>query len=185
MNTLSSGVMIAIGNDLSDDIPSAWIGCLGCYNSGRLIGKWIPGLECDDLESAGLTDSSGKCVVCRDSDEFLAMDHENYLGLLDGGEPNPRECYEAALQLDDVQEYERDILKAWLSNGMTFDIDEMRECYIGEYATDEDMAQEYIENTGLLSDVPDSLARYFDISAYARDMMFDMFESGGHYFMSR
>jgi len=90
-----------------------------------------------------------------------------------------------ALKLDDVAEYERDILKAWLSNGMDFDLDEMRECYIGEYASDEDMAQEYIDNTGLLSDVPDYLSRYFDLESYARDMMFEMFESDGHYFLSR
>jgi antirestriction protein len=176
--------MTNILNDKATDTPRAWIGCLGCYNSGRLIGKWIPGIECDDLHSAGLTDSAGKCNQCG-ADEFLALDHENFLGLLDGGEPNPMECYEMAVQLESVQEYERDILKAWLSNGMDFDLDSMRECYIGEYSSDEDMAQEYIDNTGLLSDVPDYLSRYFDIQAYARDMMFDMFEADGHYFMSR
>jgi antirestriction protein len=167
------------------DTPSAWIGCLGCYNAGRLIGKWIPGLECDDLEAAGLTDSAGRCTRCG-ADEFLAMDHEHFMGLLDGGEPNPQECYEAAEKLASVEEYEREILKAWLSNGMDFDLDSMRECYVGEYATDEDMAREYIESTGLLDrDASEFLTRYFDFEAYARDMMFDMFECDGHYFMSR
>lgn len=166
------------------DTPSAWIGCLGCYNSGRLVGRWIPGIECDDLESVGLTDSAGKCKQCG-ADEFLALDHENFMGLLDGGEPNPMECYEMALKLADVAEYEREILVAWLSNGMNFDLDEMRECYIGEYSSDEDMAREYIDSTGLLSDVPDHLSRYFDFESYARDMMFDMFAVNGHYFMSR
>ena len=164
--------------------PSAWIGCLGCYNSGRLIGKWIPGLECDDLEAAGLTDSAGKCNRCG-ADEFLALDHENFMGLLDGGEPNPQECFEAAEKLASVEDSEQDILKAWLSNGMEFDLDEMRECYIGEFSTDQDMAQEYIDSTGLLNDVPDYLSRYFDIEAYARDIMHDIFEVDGHYFMSR
>jgi antirestriction protein len=184
MSTLNNGVMIAIGNNEDTDTPRAWIGCLGCYNAGRLIGKWIDGIDCDDLESAGLTDSAGRCNRCG-ADEFLALDHENFLGLLDGGEPNPRECYDMAVKLDDVADYEREILTAWLSNGMEFDLDTMRECYIGEYATDEDMAQEYIDNTGLLSDVPDYLSRYFDVERYARDMMFDMFEINGHYFMSR
>jgi len=166
------------------DTPSAWIGCLGCYNSGRLIGKWIPGTECGDLHAAGLTDSAGRCNRCGAA-ECLALDHENFLGLLDGGEPNPQECYEMALKLDDVAEYERDILKAWLSNGMEFDLDTMRECYIGEFTTDEDMAQEFINSTGLLDGAPDYLSRYFDLSAYARDMMYDIFECDGHYFMSR
>jgi antirestriction protein len=166
------------------ETPSAWIGCLGCYNSGRLIGKWIAGLDCDDLEAAGLTDSSNRCLRCG-ADEFLALDHENFMGLLDGGEPNPQECYEAAEKLASVEDNEHEILKAWLDNGMEFDLDLMRECYVGEFATDQDMAQEYIDSTGLLSDVPDHLARYFDVESYARDMMFEMFESGGHYFMSR
>jgi antirestriction protein len=183
MTTLENGVMIAIGNDKDTDTPSAWIGCLGCYNSGRLIGKWIPGIECDDLQAAGLTDSAGKCNRCG-CDEFLALDHENFMGILDGGEPNPQECYEAAEKLESVQEYEREILKAWLSNGMDFDLDAMRECYVGEYASDEDMAREYIESTGLLDD-KEFLTRYFDFEAYARDMMWDMFECDGHYFMSR
>jgi len=165
------------------DTPSAWIGCLSCYNSGRLVGKWIDGLACDDLEAAGLTDSAGRCTRCG-ADEFLALDHENFMGLLDGGEPNPQECYEMAVKLAEVQEYEREILAAWLSNGMEFDLDSMRECYIGEYANDEDMAREYIESTGLLDD-KGFLTRYFDFESYARDMMFDMFEADGHYFMSR
>ena len=67
---------------------------------------------------------------------------------------------------------------------MEFDLDEMRECYIGEFSTDEDMAREYIDSTGLLDD-KEFLTRYFDFELYARDMMFDMFESDGHYFMSR
>ena len=166
------------------DTPSAWIGCLGCYNSGRLIGKWIPGLECDDLEAAGLTDSAGRCNRCG-ADEFLALDHEHFGGLLDGGEPNPMECYEAAEKLASVEDHEKDILKAWLSNGMDFDLDAMRECYIGEFSSDQDMAQDYIDSTGLLNDVPDYLSRYFDLEAYARDMMYDIFEIDGHYFMSR
>lgn len=175
------GETMTINTITINETPSAWIGCLGCYNSGALVGKWIAGLECDDLEAAGLTDSAGKCNRCG-ADEFLAMDHENFLGLLDGGEPNPRECYEAALQLDEVEEYERDILKAWLSNGMEFDLDAMRDAYIGEFDSDEDMAQDYLDNTGALADMPDFLSRYFDLTAYARDCMHDCFEVDGHYF---
>lgn len=165
------------------DTPRAWIGCLGCYNAGRLIGKWLDGVECDDLQAAGLTDSDDKCLRCG-ADEFMALDHENYLGVLNG-EVSAQEAADAAQLLSSVEDYERDILVAWLSNGMEFDLDAMRECYIGEYSSDEDMAEEYLDNTGLLSEIPEFIARYFDTAAYARDMMFDMFEINGHYFMSR
>jgi hypothetical protein len=184
MSTLNNGVMIAIGNDKSTDTPSAWIGCLGCYNAGRLIGKWIPGLECDDLEAAGLTDSAGRCTRCG-ADEFLAMDHEHFLGLLDGGEPNPQECYEAALQLAEVQEYEREILAAWIGNGMDFDLDAMRDSYIGEYEGDREFAESLVNENGLLESIPENLQNYFDYDAYARDLMYDAWEYSGHYFWNR
>ena len=34
----------------------------------------------------------------------------------------------------------------------------------------EDVAMEYVEETGLLHDVPDNLKYYFDYKAYGRDM---------------
>jgi len=165
-----------------EEIPAAWVGCLGCYNSGRLVGKWIPGSECDDLESAGLTDSAGKCLKCG-ADEFWVMDHENFRGIING-ECSPSEAYDAAQKLEEVEENEREILAAWLSNGMEFDIEKMRDAYIGEYSHDEAMAEEYLENTGMLDDAPKFLARYFDYASYARDMMNDVWEFGGHYFMN-
>lgn len=166
-----------------DTTPRAWVGCLGCYNSGALVGKWLDGETCADLESAGLADSAGKCIRCV-SDEFWVMDHENYLGALKG-ECSPSEAQEIAESLASVPDYEREILSAWLSNGMDFDLDEMRECYIGEFPSDEAMAEEYAENCDLLSAIPESLRYYFDFNSYARDLMHDMFEADGHYFMSR
>jgi hypothetical protein len=37
------------------DTVRAWVGCLGCYNNGNLVGEWIDGTECADLVEAGLT----------------------------------------------------------------------------------------------------------------------------------
>jgi len=60
----------------------------------------------------------------------------------------------------------------------------MRDSYIGEYSSDQDMAEEYISGTGLLDDAPEFLARYFDYESFARDLMHDIFEVSGHYFRS-
>lgn len=120
--------------------PSAWVGCLGCYNSGRLIGKWIPGNECDDLAAAGLTSASGNCLLCG-ADEFWVMDHENFIGIIEG-ECSPMEAYAAAMKLDPLSPNELEILGAWLTNGNSFDgdMDEVMESYRGEFASDENMA---------------------------------------------
>ena len=168
----------------ANEIPSAWVGCLGCYNSGRLIGKWIPGNECDDLEAAGLTNSAGACLKCG-ADEFWVMDHEHFSGLI-SGECSPMEAYEAAMKLEDVEESEREVLAAWLGNGMEFDLEEMRECYAGEFDSDTDFGWDLAEATGLLSEIPDYVANYFDMEAWSRDLLLgDYWSFSGHYFRNQ
>ena len=165
----------------TEEIPAAWVGCLGCYNSGSLNGRWLPGIECDDLEAAGLTDSAGKCLKCG-ADEFWVMDHENFNGLIDG-ECSPSEAYEAAQQLEGLDESDRELLIAWLGNGMTFtDMEEIREKYIGEYSSDGEMAEEYLESTGILNDVPEHLRYYIDFEKYGEYLMSDGWSENGHYF---
>lgn len=183
MSELVSGTIIAIGSDKDTDTPSAWVGCLGCYNSGALVGKWLPGNECDNLEAAGLTNSSGACVKCG-ADEFYVLDHENYGGVL-SGECSPIEAYNAAILLESVEDHERGPWEAWLSNGMPADIDTMRECYIGEFSNDEELGEYIADECGLLNDMPESLRGYFDHARYGRDLAYDTFEVSGHYFWNR
>ena len=187
MSALNTGVMIAIGNDEDSTTPRAWVGCLSCYNSGSLFGKWIDGTECEDLESAGIATmetvgeySAYRCVKCF-GDEFSVMDHENFLGLIKG-ECSTTEAAEAARELENISDDEREILAAWIGNGMEFDLETMRDCYAGEFSSDEDFAEDYLESTGILLDIPEYLRYYFDISAYARDLMNDHFDFNGHYF---
>jgi len=166
-----------------NDTPRAWVGCLGCYNSGTLRGKWLDGTECDDLEAAELTDSRGQCLLCG-ADEFWVMDHENFGPVL-SGECSPLEAYEAAQLLESVPEEERPILEAWLGNGMEFDLDAMREAYAGEFSTDAEFAEDFAEQCDLLSEVPENLRYYFDFEAYGRDLMNDAWDFNGYYFWSR
>ena len=183
MSELKSGVILAIGSDTDTERPSAWVGCLGCYNSGRLFGKWLDGEAADDLEAAGLANAAGNCVKCG-ADEFWVMDHENYGGAL-SGECNPTEAREAAELLASVEDYERERWAAWLDNGMTADIDEMRECYIGEFSSDTELGEYFADEIGLLNEMPESLRGYFDYESYGRDLAHDTFEYSGFYFWNR
>ena len=54
--------------------------------------------------------------------------------------------------------------------------------YSGEWENDIALAEDYIDSTGLLAEVPDNLRGYFDTAAFTRDLMMDYSESGGHYF---
>jgi hypothetical protein len=33
------------------EVPRAWVGCLACYNDGRLVGSWMDGEEAGDREA--------------------------------------------------------------------------------------------------------------------------------------
>jgi len=56
------------------------------------------------------------------------------------------------------------------------------EAYSGEWDSDTALAEDFIESTGMLSEMPDNLRSYFDTAAFTRDLMFDYSESGGYYF---
>lgn len=171
-------------NTINDTTPRVWVGCLGCYNSGRLIGQWVEGTSAGDTERVSLSDSDGRCLNCG-GDEFWVFDHENFGGLI-SGECSPMEAQEKAELLESVDDDEREVLEAWVSNiGVkNLDIDQMRECYAGEFDSDEAFAYEYVESCGLLSDIPESVTNYFDYAALGRDMDLggDIWSFNGHYF---
>jgi antirestriction protein len=159
--------------------PRAWVGCLGCYNEGRLNGAWVEGEEAGDISRA-VTLNGEKCATCG-ADEFWVFDHEGYEGTLKG-ECSPMEAQEKAELLTSVEDSEREMWRAWLSNGCEADPDAMRDAYFGEFSSDVEFAEYLVQESGLLEGASDTLSRYFDFEAYARDLMFDFWESDGHYF---
>ena len=179
--------------------PKAWVGCLGCYNNGSLIGKWLDGESCADLEGAGLAKiethgdyTAPRCVRCG-GDEFWVMDHEGYGDLL-GGECSALEAQGVALAIAAIEDEGLDIVAvaAYAAN-MSLDLavfdewkDDYEDAYIGEYKI-EDYAVQFVEDCGLLQGVADSVASYFDYESYGRDLILggDIWEHEGHLFWNR
>lgn len=177
--------------------PKAWVGCLGCYNNGALIGKWLEGESCADLEGAGLAKietygdyTAARCVRCG-GDEFAVMDHEGYGDLL-GGECSAPEAQAVALAIATIEGAGLNIeaVAAYAAN-MSLDVanfddwqGDYEDAYLGEYDSVHDYAVEYVESCGLLHGVSDNIARYFDYDAFARDLEHDIWQHGGHLFLN-
>ena len=87
-----------------------------------------------------------------------------------------QEDREAFPDLDDA------VIAAYFENCGVSDLSDVEEAYQGEYSDDEAFAEEYLESTGMLQEIPESLRYYFDTAAFARDMMMDYFSNDGHYF---
>lgn len=59
---------------------------------------------------------------------------------------------------------------AWSEYSGECDYDKFDEAYRGEADSEEAYACEFVEDCGLLSEVPESLRDYFDFEAYARNL---------------
>jgi antirestriction protein len=177
------------------DTVRAWVGCLGCYNNGNLVGEWIDGTECADLVEAGLTyrpDVAGlPSEICKrcGAEEFWVMDHEGLPAAVLSGECSPSQFADLAEAWETVESPE--MVAAYLGNmGETVTaenlaklIEQAQDAYTG-YETVLEYAESYLEDSGLLAEVPETLRYYMDVSAFARDLVLggDVSECDGYVF---
>lgn len=154
---------------------------LSNYNAGKLIGRWfdLDGMTKDEhmaevaewLEE--LTDETGELceeIILGDVDDIpsgLYWEH--------GLDDDIWEYIEA------IDEHDKEIVDAAIACDIP--LDKIDDAYSGHFESDEDFAWEYIESTGMLDGVPDSLQNYFDIESFACDLTMDYAEDNGHYFL--
>jgi antirestriction protein len=111
-------------------------------------------------------------------EEFIVVDYEgipsplmgqwdidsNYGDWLEACEEHGAEVVNAATELD-------------------IPFDKIDEAYAGTASSDVEFAEELADSIGLLDEFPDNLKRYFDMEAFATDLMRnDYNEHNGHYF---
>lgn len=159
----------------------AWIGCLGCYNNGRLEGKWLDADGARDLVAAGLAQRAtyenghtyAACIKCC-GDEFAILDFDDVPRVL---------AYEIgdniAVFSEWAEEWERvadqvgaEVLEAYAENvagEVETALERVEEAFAGEFASEEDWAEDYLDGTGSLASVPAELRLYIDYEKYARD----------------
>jgi antirestriction protein len=181
------------------DEPAIWLGCLSCYNNGRLNGKWITAEQAAEPEAAetlnglatletttGLTDldiagnyTVSRCIKCF-GDEFDVMDYQ----LIPQSCADAKEFYDNAEQLAELHNTgELETITLLASNLAMSSLDELIEYhhnnYQGEYNTMNDFA-EHLINEGVI-EIPATMpAHWVDIDAIARDLQHDHFEIAGH-----
>ena len=160
----------------TDTTPRAWIGCLACYNAGRLIGDWFDAATADEVTLADVHDGSG--LGYAECEELWVFDHEN---IPVRGELDPLAAAAWGQVYTEVDPEHWPALCAWVESGDVVaegTVDEVtladfEERYCGEWESFEDYARELADEIGLLNDVPEEIARYFDWRSWTRDLAFD------------
>jgi len=165
---------------------SIYVGTYKKYNEGSLFGKWLNLSDYSDYDE--LLEVMKELHQDEYHPEFMLQDYENCsffekLGLI-GESYLSNEIFEIAEQINDSS-YDLEIFEAYLDciGKMDFQsiYDGVINYYIGEYSDDETFAQYILEEN-----IPDSLPNYIyiDWEVTARSLMYDYFESDGHYFKS-
>ncbi|PCG86377.1 antirestriction protein [Streptomyces sp. WZ.A104] len=132
--TLSTGIQ-----------PSVWIGCLACYNAGRLVGDWY------DADTADLVTPEDLHGRETNHEELWVMDHEGFCGVLEG-ECSPSEAAELAEVLADLSEDEAAPFSAWVEvygeqSERAHWVERFREEFRGFHKNEGHFAQEWAEDT--------------------------------------
>lgn len=156
---------------VTDTPMRAWVGCLACYNEGRLVGEWVEAVDADTF------------TPCQraDHEEWWVMDHE---GLPISGECSPTEATRWAEWLSEVEEWQRGAVLAWVDLGNYFTdkdglpiLSDFDEAYCGEWDSFREYAEDLAESCGYLPSGDDvranPLLSYINWDAWARDLAYD------------
>ena len=158
----------------TDTTPRVWIGCLHCYNDGRLVGDWFNAATADEVTTYDIHGDSR----ADSHDELWVMDHEN---IPVRGEMDPSEAAEWGRVYTEVGPEHWPALCAWVESGDyvaegTGDlpsISEFEDRYQGHWESFEDYARQLADDIGLLEGIPEEIANYFDWDSWTRDLAFD------------
>lgn len=153
----------------SKPTPKIYVACLAAYNRGKLHGKWIDatyGLEHIQEEIQAMLARS----PIPNAEEWAIHDTDGFDGLSVSEYANLEGIADAAELIEQYGELASHVIEYY---GGVDDLDEaktaLEDNYAGEYDSLGDWAEELLEETGALSELPDNLRSYFDYDSYARD----------------
>ena len=155
------------------------MGCLGCYNDGRLTFKWMNADELREAIEVGVVKSVCSRPHC--GDEWHIQDYDGEIGRFssDFGEWPDLEQLADIMDLVDEhgQRYVAGIEAAMQHHGRSIPtVEQVEEAvdllyYIGEYESDiKDFFMEWAYSTGDMTE-GHPMESYIDWDDYARDMM--------------
>ncbi len=157
---------------------SIYVGTYAKYNNGSIAGAWVDLEQFSDRESF---ESHIKALHSDESDpEFMFQDFEGFPDRFYSECSIPDELFEF-LALDDN---EKNLLAAYIEcTGIeSATLSDAEDAFYGHYESDLDLAYDYVESTGMLGDCNETVSRYFDYEAFARDLAYDFMSHDGYYF---
>lgn len=142
-----------------------YVGTYAKYNSGSIAGAW---LDLEDYASrSAFLEACHELHKDEEDPELMFQDYEGFpSGFYNESSAPPDELWEW-FELDDD---DRELLEVYQSGiDESADYDRARDAFLGKFDSEEDWAADWLEQSGLLSEVPEALRYYINYEAYARD----------------
>ena len=143
-----------------------YIANLGKYNEGELVGAWFSfPIDFEEVkEKIGLNAEYEEYAIHDQELPFPVLEYTSIIWL--------NLIYDSIQEIEDTPVYDEleEILRYWFR-----DIEDLLDhkddiiCY-SDCSSMEDVAYYYIEETGMLSALPENLRYYFDYASFGRDM---------------
>lgn len=144
--------------------PRIYVGTYAKYNNGSIEGAW---LDLEDYSDADAFEEACQSLHADEADpEFMYQDHE---GIPEGmiSESSLSADFWDWVELDDD---DRELLAVYRDSvDQSGDIEAARNAFMGQAASPAEWAEEFLNDTGELADVPEQLRSYIDFESYARD----------------
>ena len=155
---------------------SIYLTNLGKYNEGELIGAWVQ-LPVSDDELNDVLDRIGISEQPNEKgnyyEEYFITDYDSDLEIQIDEYESISTLNDIAEMVKDFGEDERIAFKAFKDEGydLEYAVTCVQDCDYRIYSDCDDMedvAREYVEETCLLSGVPEEVTEFFDFEAYGR-----------------
>ena len=156
-----------------------YVGTYAKYNDGNLFGKWLD-LE-DYADRDEFYEACAELHADEEDPEFVFQDWE---GIPDDMISESHVSLECWTLLDAYEMHDEGAVNAYVYCFGEWNENDFNDRYRGEYDSWKDMAEELLEETGGLDQIPESLRYYFDYEKYANDLQIggDLTEHNGYFF---
>ena len=160
------------------DSPALYCGTYGKYNEGNFNGMWVNVSTFDSYD-----DFLNFCKAIHSDEEdpeLMYQDFENIPDSLYHESMGEEEFNNLLKYCELCDDYSVEAVDDFLEWDSTEDLDRMHDAYVGVYDSEEDFAEEIVNDCYDLDNMMGSLACYFDYEKFARDLFMCDYYFGSH-----
>ena len=166
------------GYDYTSGNPAVYCGTYRKYNEGSIDGAW--------LDLASFKDYDEFMEVCRllhrdeEDPELMFQDYENFPRDWYTESCMDEETFDKIKKYAEMAESRQEAFDDYMDTLSDDDFDSFEEAYCGEWDSEEDFAQQLVNDCYNIDNMMGSLSSYFDYKAFARDLFMTDYTMGEH-----